>query len=159
MLGAYTTTPSSSTGDEASLQPGDPLACALACCISATLEVHQREARLFDAPKWLCGFASAQQAIGRWTLSDLERTGLPSPERVLEEVCTVSEATATSRVVAILALGLLDRVLNTNSPATRLAHDNWSLVWLFCIHFAAKIHYDVCKKIINPRVRPSMHAH
>ena len=147
MLGAYTTTPSSSTGDEASLQPGDPLACALACCISATLEVHQREARLFDAPKWLCGFASAQQAIGRWTLSDLERTGLPSPERVLEEVCTVSEATATSRVVAILALGLLDRVLNTNSPATRLAHDNWSLVWLFCIHFAAKIHYDVCAAI------------
>ena len=74
-------------------------------------------------------------------------TGLPSPERVLEEVCTVSEATATSRVVAILALGLLDRVLNTNSPATRLAHDNWSLVWLFCIHFAAKIHYDVCAAI------------
>lgn len=132
--------------DDGCLNMEDPRAQAIAACLCAMLECHQREARLFDTPEWLITFAEKQQVIQRWTVSDLDHRGLPPAHHVLHEICVVSAATSTSRTVQILALGLLNRVLCAGaqaSPATRLAHDNWSLLWLFAVHFAAKMHYDV----------------
>lgn len=129
----------------------DPISLAITCVLTAHMEAHLGEAQLYDSPFWLVQFSRAQRATRRWSTSDLDRLGLPLPQRVLDEVCTVSVATGTSRTVQILALGLLERMFPASSrdfgdpissPGAQLTAASWSTIWLFCVHFAAKTHYD-----------------
>ena len=98
-------------------------------------------------------FAAAQEATRRFNRSDLNRLGLPPPQLVFQEVVRVSKTTLTGEVVQILALTILDRVLLGRpaaglvaSPGVRLSGQNWATTWIFCVHLAAKIHFDArCK--------------
>ena len=110
--------------------------------------------RLFDSPSWCVVFAAAQEATKRFKRSDLNRLGLPQPHLVLHEVIRVSTTTLTGEVVQILALTILDRVLLGRPaaglvayPGVRLSGLNWATVWIFCVHLAAKIHFDARCKI------------
>ena len=99
-------TPPDDAMDFDCLERDDPVAMAITCIMYAYLEAHHDEASLFDTPEWLLTFAWAQARTGR--SFNLDERGLPSPYRVHDEVCAVSRATSTNRVVQILALGLLD---------------------------------------------------
>ena len=56
-----------------------------------------------------------------------------------------------SRTVSLLALELLERIFPASilqdrailSPGVRLTAANWAIMWLFAVHFAAKMYYDV----------------
>jgi hypothetical protein len=77
-------------------------------------------------------FADAQRITFRFSHGQLDKRGLPSPVRVLQEVIHVASATGTGRVANIMALTLLDRLLLGRSsasgpclPGTRLGAENW----------------------------------
>ena len=136
----------------ACLSPKDPLSIAIACTLRAHMEAHVNEAQLFGVPEWMDEVVQAQLATRRWgASSDHDQMGLPRALRIHEEICTVSLATSTSRTVSLLALELLERIFPASilqdrailSPGVRLTAANWAIMWLFAVHFAAKMYYDV----------------
>ena len=152
--------------DESPLEEGHPITLAIAGIIYAHLDCQASEARLFDTPSWVRKCAHAHHYTQRFRPAELDARGLPSPQRVAAEVYAVSVGTVTCGIVQVLAVGLLDRMLCCGSqiidvldvgfvasPGARINGQNWAIIWLFCVHFAAKIYYDV-----RPRALATPHS-